>query len=162
MFVHLAPESTAKLIRRNGISRLRRPFANVPSGIFATPVTRNFFASHQWLRELKRRSKGPIVGIYFRIPDDEFIWIGHYGQAHQLLRAAAAVATFARSHDPMGWEVIIPRRIEAGEIHRVRTLPQVIGWRYSPNAKGKRPCACDFCTRGQYGGARLRMRLGTK
>ena len=38
-----------------------------------------------------------------------------------------------------GWEVIIPRRIAAKEIQRVRSLPQVIGWRFFPGAKGKRP-----------------------
>lgn len=58
MFVHLAPESRIALIRRNGIRRLRRAAGEFPGGVFAVPVTRNFYISHQWLRELKRRNEG--------------------------------------------------------------------------------------------------------
>ena len=162
MFVHLATESSVAQIRRSGIARLRRAVGASPKGVFAVPVTRNFYASHQWLRELKRRNNGPLAGIYFRIPDDQPVWIGHYGQAYSRLSAAEAIAQFASADDPLGWEVIIPRRIEASEIHRTRRLPQVIGWRFSPNSKGKPPfCTCRFCTRGEYGAAKLRKRLGS-
>jgi len=161
MFVHLAPESRVRRIRRNGISRLRKAGAS-PKGVFAVPVTRNFYASHQWLRELKRRNEGLIVGIYFRIRDEESVWLGHYGQAHRRLSAAEAVAQFVDADDPFGWEVVIPRRIKANEIHRMRRLPQVTGWRYYPKAKGEPPyCTCKFCTRGEYGAAKLRQRLGS-
>jgi hypothetical protein len=62
----------------------------------------------------------------------------------------------------VGWEVVIPRRIDATEIHKTRPLPQVIGWRFSPKAKGKPPfCTCKFCTGGDYGSAKLRKRLGS-
>lgn len=162
MFVHLASEALVARIRRYGISRLRKAVGSSPRGVFAVPVTRNFYASHQWLRELKRRKAGPLVGVYFRIPDEEQVWVGHYGQAHQLFSAAEAIALFARADDPLGWEVVIPRRIEASEIHKTRQLPQVIGWRFHPKAKGKPPyCTCKFCTRGEYGAARLRERLGS-
>jgi hypothetical protein len=161
MFVHLAPESRIALIRRNGIRRLRRASADFPGGVFAVPVTRNFYVSHQWLRELKRRNQGPIACVYFRIPDDERVWIGHYNQAHRWMSAAEAVAEFMAAEDANGWEVVIPRRIEASEIHKTRRVPQVIGWRFSPSAKGKPPfCTCKFCTRGDYGARRLRERLG--
>jgi len=161
MFVHLAPESRSPLIRRNGIRRLRRPFGVCPGGVFAVPVVRSFSVSHQWLRELKRRNAGPIVGIYFRIADEELVWVGHYNQHHRQLTAAQAVAEFDTANDAQGWEVVIPRRIDASEIHRVRTLPQVVGWRFSPESKGKEPfCACKFCTRGDYGAQKLRDRLG--
>jgi len=126
------------------------------------PVARNFYASHQWLRELKRRNQGPIAGIYFRVPDEQQVWIGHYGQPHRLVAAAEAVAQFLKADDAAGWEVIVPRRIEANEIHKTRQLPQVIGWRFSPTSKGKPPfCTCKFCTRGEYGSAKLRKRLGS-
>jgi hypothetical protein len=162
MFVHLAPESRIAQIRRNGIARLRGAIGAYPRGVFAVPVSRNFYASHQWLRELKRRNQGPLVGIYFRISDDQPVWLGHYGQAHRLLSAAEAVAQFPAAGDPLGWEVVIPRRIEASEIHRTRRLPQVVGWRFHPKAKGKPPyCTCKFCTRGDYGAATLRKRLGS-
>jgi hypothetical protein len=125
------------------------------------PVTRNFYVSHQWLRELKRRGQGPIFGIYFRIADNETVYIGHYNQSHRRMTAAEAVAEFMGANCREGWEVVIPRRIDAKEIRRIRTLPQVTGWRYFPGAKGQPPvCTSKFCTRGNYGAARLRARLG--
>src|SRR5262245_21203308 len=161
MFVHLAPESRIALIRRNGIRRLRREVGDFPGGVFAVPVTRNFYASHQWLRELKRRNQGRIAGVYFRVPDEERVWVGHYNQVHQLMSASEAVAEFMDAEDAKGLEVVIPRRIEASEIHKTRGIPQVIGWRFSPTAKGKPPfCTCKFCIRGDYGAQRLRERLG--
>ena len=66
--------------------------------------------------------------------------------------AAEAVAEFTAAEDPQGWEVVIPRRVEAGELHRVRHLPQVVGWRFFPESKGMPVfCTCRFCTRGEYG-----------
>jgi hypothetical protein len=162
MFVHLALESRSALIRRNGIRRLRKAAGHFPGGVFAVPVVRNFYISHQWLRELKRRNAGPIVGVYFRIDDAERIWVGHYGRYHRWMSAAEAVAAFDTADDRQGWEVVIPRRIEAKEIHRIRTLPQVVGWRFSSGAKGNKPfCTCRFCTRGEYGAAKMRKRLGS-
>jgi len=161
MFVHLAAEARVSRIRRNGITRLRSAAGTGQKGVFAVPVTRNFYASHQWLRELKRRNQGPIAGIYFRIPDEDSVWIGHYGKCHAFVSASEAVAQFMMSGDPMGWEVVIPRRIRADEIHKVRLLPQVIGWRYFPKAKGKAPCTCRFCIGGEYGSAKMRRRLGS-
>jgi len=156
MFVHLAPESRVALIRRNGIRRLRRAAGEFPGGVFAIPVTRSFYISHQWLRELKRRKSGPIAGVYFRIPDDVQVWVGHYGHAHRWMTAAEATAEFMKADSREGWEVVIPRRIDASEIHRIRTLPQVVGWRYYPGAHGVKPCGCPFCQRGEYGAKRLR------
>jgi hypothetical protein len=162
MFVHLTTEARISQIRRNGIARLRELDEPSTKGVFAVPVTRSFYASHQWLRELKQRNQGPVAGVYFRIPDKQLVWVGHYGQSHRLATAAEAVAVFAAADDPLGWEVVVPRRIEVGAIHKVRQSPQVIGWRFSPKAKGKPPfCTCKFCTRGEYGSAKLRKRLGS-
>ena len=156
-FVHLAPESRVSLIRRNGIRRLRKASGDFPGGVFALPVSRNYYISHQWLRELKRRSGNAIAAIYLRIADNEQVWVGHYNQAHRWMSAAESVAEFLSADDALGWEVVIPRPIDAGEIMRVRTPPQVVGWRYFPQAKGNRPfCTCRFCTRGEYGAAKLR------
>jgi hypothetical protein len=69
MFVHLTSESRIARIRRNGIARLHKAVGTSPEGVYAVPVAPNFYASHQWLRELKRRNQGPIAGVYFRIPD---------------------------------------------------------------------------------------------
>ncbi|MDB5341018.1 MAG: hypothetical protein JWN70_6637 [Planctomycetaceae bacterium] len=155
MFVHLTVESRAQNILRNGIGRLRK-LQNGERGIFAMPVTRNFYVSHQWLRELKRGKSGPMVGIYFRIDDGEQVSIGHYNQAHQQMTAAEASAEIMSSKTPEGFEVIIARRIAASEIHRVRKLPQVVGWRYYPQSHGKKPCGCPFCQRGDFGSRKLR------
>jgi hypothetical protein len=140
---------------------MRKPAGGFPGGVFAVPVTRNFFLSHQWLRELRRRNQGTIVGVYFRVPDAEQVWVGHYRLVHRWMSAAEAAAEFAAADDSQGWEVVVPRRIDASELHRVRQLPQVIGWRFSPESKGKPPfCTCKFCTRGEYGARRMRERLG--
>src|SRR5215475_6088930 len=129
MFVHLTQEKNIKAILRNGISRLRQQ-AGRPHGVYAMPVTRNFFVSHQWLRELKRRGPGTVAGVYFRIPDEETVWVGHYNQSHQQMTAAAAAELMSGSENLEGYEVVIPRRIGKTEIHRTRILPQVVGWRY--------------------------------
>lgn len=158
MFVHLALEKNLKPIQRNGIGRLRSRM-NVPRGIFAMPVTRNFYVSHQWLRELKRnKGGGAVAGVYFRIDDAEMVSVGHYNRAHQLMTAAEALSAISKSDSAEGFEVIIHRRIEASEIHRVRILPQVIGWRFYPAAKGRKPCGCDFCQKGEYNGRKIRER----
>lgn len=161
MFVHLAPKSSVARIQRSGISRVRKSTDSFPGGVFAVPLTRNYFLSHQWLRELSRRGKGPIAGVYFRIPDNEHVWVGHYRARHRWMSAAEAVALFMSANSREGWEVVVPRRIAASEVHRVRSLRQVLGWRYYPGAHGNRPCPCEFCTRGEYGGGSIRRRLGT-
>jgi hypothetical protein len=156
MFVHLTAEKQVKTILRNGITRLRKSRIAGQKGIYAMPVMRNFFVSHQWLRELRRRGRGTIAGIYFRVPDDEPVWLGHYNQAHQRMTAAEAVAAFHEAEPAEGFEVVIPRRIEPKEIHRVRMLPQVVGWRYYPGSHNKRPCGCPYCQRGNYGARAVR------
>ena len=142
MFVHLTPESLIKLILRNGI-RMARKLWNGQRGIFAVPVTRNFYISHQWLRELKR-GRGPIAGVYFRVPDDELVWVGHYNRAHRQMSAAKAVAAFMNTQNPEGYQVFIPRRISSSEIHRIRHLPQVVGWPYMPGSHNW-TCLCVVC-----------------
>lgn len=159
-FVHLTLESQSKHIQRVVISRLRKQFGECPSGVFAVPVVSDFYVSHQWLRELKRLNARPIVGVCFRLPDTDTFCVGHYNQNHREMAAALSVTVVEAADDAQGWEVVVPRRIEVKEIHDVLTLPQVIGWRYFPNAKGKPPfCPCKFCTRGEYGSKALGERL---
>lgn len=161
MFVHLTSESNLPRIRRSGISRPRKARGERPDGVFAVPVTRNFFVSHQWLRELRRHHSGPLAAVYFRVPDDEPVRVGHYREERRPMSAAEAVREFMATEDRLGWEVVIPRAITADELHRTRRLPQVLGWRYWPGANGKPPfCTCRSCTRGEFGSAKLRARLG--
>ncbi len=144
MFVHLTPGKNVKAILRSGITRLRKNNWR-PTGVYAMPVTRNFYVSHQWLRELKRGRQRTICAVYFRIPDDEQVWVGHYNQNHHQLSASEAAALIGSSESREGYEVIIPRKVAESEIHRVRHLPQVIGWRYMPGAHKLSTCMCIVC-----------------
>jgi len=154
-FVHLAPESMIRAIEKNGIApRSKHQGLN---GLYAMPVTRNFYASHQWLRELRRRGTRALAAVYFRIPDDENVVVGHYRQAHQEMTAAAAAGLIDELAPAEGFEVFIKRRITPKELSKVKSLPQVIGWRFYPEAKGKKPfCTCEFCIRGEIRASRFR------
>ena len=158
VLVHLAPWPAVARIQKNGIRRspARGP---LPSGVFAMPVSRSFYASHQWLRELKRSGQRTIGAVYFRISDDETVWFGHYGKGHAPMRAAEAAGHVAAAASPEGFQVLVPRRIEAPEIIRVKELRQVIGWRYYPDAHGARPCGCPGClARGEIRSRAIRER----
>jgi hypothetical protein len=123
------------------------------------PVTKNFYVSHQWLRELKRRGQRTFVAVHFRIPDDVVVLIGHYNKEHITVTAAEAVALVMREASPEGYEVIVPRAIEPDEIHAIRDVPQVVGWRYFPGSHGRKPCGCPVCVpRGEIKSRKLRAR----
>jgi hypothetical protein len=185
VFVHLTAQRNLPSIRRGGLGLVKRGYK--PRGVYALPVTRNFYISHQWLRELRRGDRGPIVGVYFRLPDDEPVEVGHYGSRHVSMTAAEAVALMmqaetndpaaARAADkaskavqrghrlpasPEGFEVIVPRAIAGSEILRVKALPQVVGWRYRPGANGAPPCLCMCCEKGRYGVQRMLRRAEEK
>ena len=155
MFVHLTSEKNASSIERGGIRCRRSPY---PAGrvVFAMPVTKSYFLSHQWLRELKRSGQRTFVAVYFRIPDDEHVLLGHYGAEHIAMTAGQAVGHASAADSVEGYEVLIARKVERGEIHAIRSVSQVLGWRYYPGAHGKRPCGCSYCQRGQVGAKRLR------
>ena len=172
VFVHLTSHRNLTSIRRSGIGLRKKRWR--ASGVFAMPVTRNFYVSHQWLRELRRWRSGNVYAVYFRLGDDEQVWIGHYGQPHVLMTANQAVALVMgaehlapgtprhkrakqRLHNPPeGYEVIVPRKILASEIIRFRGLKQVTGWRYMPGANGTPPCTCLCCGgKGSYGIQRM-------
>ncbi len=182
VFVHLTSQRNLASIRRGGIGAIKKRLR--PRGVYALPVTRNFQISHQWLRELRRLGGGTILGIYFRIPDDEPVEVGHYDSIHVPMTAAEAVALMmaaeqqdpaaARAADkdskavanrgklpssPEGFEVVIPRVIAPSEIVRVKALPQIVGWRYRPGAHGSKPCICMCCERGTYGVNKLLRRV---
>ena len=157
-FVHLTPEKNLRSIRRVGI-RGTRYEPGEPAFVYAVPTTPNFVVSHQWLRELKRRGDRTLCAVYFRIPDEEIVWAGRYNESHEEIPAGEAVARLFRVNEAAGYQVVIPRSIEPEEIHRIRPVPQVLGWRYSPEARGRPPCGCPACLpRGEIKGRRLRQR----
>src|SRR5262245_55172705 len=113
MLVHLGDARSTSSYRRSGI-RVSPGRGRIPSGVFAMPVLLNYFASHQWLRELKRRGVRTFIGVYFRVSDDEPVLVGHYRNAHSEMAAAEAARLIMEADDPRGYEVIVPRRIESG------------------------------------------------
>jgi hypothetical protein len=156
IFVHIADARSSASFARAGI-RLPRVRPGYPTGVFAMPVLKDYFASHQWLRELKRRGARTLVGVYFRVPSSEPVLVGHYRQAHAPMTAGRAARVIMEAEDPRGYEVIVPRKIEPKAIHAIRAVHRVVGWRYYPEAKGKKPfCGCQSCTRGEIKSRRLR------
>ena len=155
-FVHLAAESIHRSILRNGIkvSRAKRAHRSV----FAHPQTENFVVNHQWMRELRRFRGVSIIGVRFRIPDNERVWLGKYNAEHIDVAASEAVGIARQHTDPLGLEVIIPRPVRAKEIESIYSPPKVSGWRYYPGAKGRKPCGCPYCQRGEPYSKNLRRR----
>ena len=169
-FVHLTADGNARGIRRAGIRTSPGP-SGLPNGVFALPTTPEFAISHQWLRELKTGGQRSIVAVYFRLPDDEPVFVGHYGGPHREMTAADATALLfqmAREHagrdggGALGYEVLVPRAILPAEIHRVRRPPQDVGWRHAPQARTLFPCPCPVCiTPGTIRARRKREELET-
>lgn len=155
-FVHLAPEKALRSIGRTGIA-CTPAWRGRPAGVYAMPVTPNFVLTHQWLRELKRRGQRTIWGVYLRVPDATPVWMGRYNELHQQMTAAEALAQLLCTHMTTGFEVLIPRAIESGEVRAVRRLPQTLGWRYFPASHGAKPCGCPACqARGEIRSQRIR------
>ncbi|MEZ4223309.1 MAG: hypothetical protein R3B13_20355 [Polyangiaceae bacterium] len=156
MLVHIADERASARIRRAGLVPARQRRGGL-WGVFCLPVLPNYYLSHQWLREMKRRGIRTMVGVYFRVPDREAVVVGHYGSEKLPMTAARAVRVIMDQQDARGFEVVIPRKIEARAVHRIRPVNQLVGWRYFPNAHGQRPCGCPMCQpRGEIRSRRLR------
>ena len=156
-FIHLADERLARRIERAGLKpHAHCNISDTIKYVFATPVLMDFIISHQWLRELKRTGVRTIVAVQFRIPDDEPVKVGRFNSEHIDTTAAGAVRIFTEHKSGLGLEVLIPRKICAKELTRIYTPPQLVGWRYTPDSKGVRPCGCDYCARGGIKKARIR------
>jgi hypothetical protein len=148
-FVHLADAKNKRLIEKNGIKAGK-------NGAFCIPVSKDFSVTHQWSRELKRTGVRTLICVQFRVPDEETVTLGRYNGEKISMTAAESVATVSEHTAPMGLEVVIKRRILPQEISRIYPAPKIMGWRYSPEAKGKKPfCHCRFCNRGEIRAQRL-------
>jgi hypothetical protein len=159
LLVHLAPERALQSIRRNGIKARRAARTGRPvDGVFCMPVLRDYSVSYQWLRELRRAGPQRLYGVHFRVPDAQPVYVGHYGGEKRLTTVGEAIGVLMRQADPRGYELILPRPVSAGEIHRIQAIRQVVGWRFSPTAKGTKPCPCDFCQRGLINSRRIQDR----
>ena len=150
MFVHITTEANARAIKRAGLRPKRR------STLYAMPVVPNFVMTHQWTRELQKWSRQRMVGVYFRIADEAPVLFGPYNGGKQIVTAAEASARMHAS-DALGHEVQLASPVAAKDIHAIRNLRGVIGWRHYPGANGVRPCGCPACVmRGEPGGRKLR------
>lgn len=156
MLVHIADDRERANIRRAGLLPPRARRGGL-WGVFCMPVLPSYFLSHQWIREMKRRGVRTMVGVYFRIPDREPVVVGHYNRERQPMTAARAVRVIMEQADARGFEIVIPRKVEPTELHRIRAVNQVVGWRYYPDAHGKKPCGCPVCQpRGEIRSRKLR------
>lgn len=156
-FVHLADDREIAMIRRNGL-KAHEIYGREARGVYATPVLQNYYRSHQWLRELKRRGIRTISAVQFHVEDDLPATVGRYNDSHLETTAAGAVKVFMEHDSGLGLEVIFPRAIPASWITNIYTPDQVVGWRYYPesHADGRRPCGCPYCQRGQIKNRKLR------
>lgn len=153
MMVHLTSARNVQHIRRTGIHK------DGP-GVYCMPVLQDYYLSHQWLRELRRWMPGPLMAVYFRLDDEERVTCGPYWQAHRTLSVVEAVRLFRQHDEPMqGWEIVVPRSIIPNEIHKIRAISQVLGWRYSPGARSRPWCNCPVCvSRGEFNASKKRER----
>lgn len=155
--VHLADEREASSIKKNGIK-----IGKHRQGIYCMPILQNFYLSHQWLRELKRRGINTFVGVYFKLDSKTKVYAGRYNQDHQYIELGEAIKEIQTIDDPLGYEIIIDRKIESKEIDKIKSLPQTIGWRYQPRSHGTKPCSCDYCNRGNIKADRIRQKYDPK
>lgn len=154
ILVHLADEKNHKKILNGGIR-----IGKTQTGIYCMPVLQNFYVTHQWLRELKSAGAKTYIGVYFRIPSSHLVYAGKYGAAHKHISLGEAIKEIMSLEDPLGYELIIDRKIEPSEITKVKHLPQTIGWRYMPGSHSRKPCGCEFCNKGRIKGNRLRKKI---
>jgi hypothetical protein len=149
--VHITDEKNSARIERSGIA-----ISKSRGVIYFMPVVQDHFISHQWLRELKRRGARVLVGVYFRLPSEETVWAGRYNEPHKQVPLGEAIRILGSLPDPLGFEMLVERKIQPGEITKIRHLPQKIGWRYKPRVHGNKPCGCSACQRGLYGARKIR------
>ncbi|WP_327150954.1 HEAT repeat domain-containing protein [Nocardia sp. NBC_01329] len=155
LLMHLTPAKNARRIHRAGITA-----GGLGRGVFCMPVMPSYVLSHQWLRELRRGGQRQIIAVHFRIPDNEPVLVGHYSATGTEMTAAEAVSVILHASDSRGYQIVVPRPVAPAELHRIRQVRQVTGWRYHPDAHGRRPCACPACLgRGEYKAADLRRRF---
>jgi hypothetical protein len=155
-FIHLSDERLLRRIEKNGI-KPSELWNSKTRYVYATPVLRNFMISHQWLRELKNRGIRTIAAIQFKIPDDEPVKVGRFGTDPMDTTAAGSVRVFMEHESGLGLQVMIPRKILPKEITRTYLPPQLVGWRYYPEAHGKPPfCGCEYCQRGMIKSRKIR------
>jgi hypothetical protein len=152
--VHITGEEMGKKIARVGINK---GYGN--GFVYFMPVSKNYYMSHQWARELKRSGIKCFSAIYFKIPDETMVWHGHYNQKHENERLSIALGKYLKEPDQLGYEFYVVGRIDVKCITKVVPINNILGWRYYPGAHDRKPCGCPAClSRGEYGSSRRRKK----
>jgi hypothetical protein len=163
-FVHIAPAKLEARIRRSGV----KPGAPLFGGrggavVFAFPVIESHMLTHQWTREVLKWRRQPLIGVYFRVANEEPVLLGHYQGATIEMPAWEAAGVVRRMRDPRGVEVMLRGSVSPRAITRIAPLRGVIGWRHMPDAHARRPCGCPACSpRGEPGARKLRARYDAR
>ena len=155
--VHLADERDFKKILSAGIKVRKNG-----QGVYCMPVLPDFYVTHQWLRELKRFGAKSIVGVYFKVDSSELVYAGKFSEQHKHIPLGKAIKEIMSLQDPLGYELIIDRKIKPKEICNIKPLPHNVGWRYLPGSNGTIPCTCEFCLRGRIKGKRMKESVESK
>src|SRR5262249_570158 len=113
-FVHIADKNDERSIIKNGIKCAKRKTGH--TGVNALPAITEYSTTHEWGRELKRRGIRTLICVQFKIPNAESVLVGKYNGEKLKLTASAAVAEVLKHNNPMGLEVIVPRKILPKEI----------------------------------------------
>jgi hypothetical protein len=149
-FVHLAPASAERAIRKGGIRGAKARVVTsstadvaLAHAVYAMPVVADFWTTFQWLRELRRGHDERLVAVYFRVPDSELVHCGRYSEPHALRTAAAAAAWVLRN--PAGAQVLVPHSVSARDVVSIKRLKQLVGWTEVPEASRKFACVCSAC-----------------
>jgi hypothetical protein len=149
-FVHLTRASNEPRVASVGLAGSRTTLRTeadqpllLPRAVFAMPVVRDFWTTHQWLRELRRGHREKMIAVHFRVQDAEPVYVGRFGAPHALV-TAAEVARWVTDH-PAGAEAVIPRSIGPKEVLGIRHLTQLVGWTRVPEAERRSDCICERC-----------------
>lgn len=156
--IHLADANNAERIKQGGIKT-----GKLLRSVYCMPVLPDFYASHQWLRELKASGVKTLVAVYFKVEDEsEMVYIRKLGGSHRRMPLSDAIKEIWESEIKEGYELLLERKVEAKDIIRIKALPQNIGWRYAPDSHGTTPCNCEYCLHGRIKGRRAKRRLDEK
>src|SRR5215510_6515567 len=121
IFVHFTEEKNKNSIIKNGVKLETIHYEIINKGVFCMPVIPDFYATHQWVRELKQYKSGnEIIAIYFKISDEEMIFCGKYNEDITKTIAAKAHNIFMNLEDKMGFQAIINRKIFPKEITKIK------------------------------------------
>ncbi|MCW8931551.1 MAG: hypothetical protein OQL19_15090 [Gammaproteobacteria bacterium] len=157
ILVHISSEKNKKSILQSGI---KTGYGNI---VFFMPHSEQFLIAHQWARELKRSGIKNCIAVDFKIKNNEIIWFGKYNENHEKMPLNIAIDKFMKSESKYGYEFFIERKIEPKEILKIRHIKKPMGWRYMPNAHGKKPCPCPMCIQdGGYKTNRLKEKNENK